>query len=187
MKTNRIPAVLFFLFVFHPAVTFSAGPGSFSIEEAQGKLKKAEGQLEIAIKQAELSVGPHQPGGGWTKKHMQRLLNVVEGATGADVPEKADNPGDGYGLLRYLKEAQQSLEGGTPEVKDSIEHALFYINEAVAHAKRSIKGKNAHEAHDQARLAAGLLVAARGNGQSDSPVTGGLDYALRRIEAGSAR
>jgi hypothetical protein len=45
----------------------------------QDSLKEAKIQLYRAIKDAEASQGPHQPGSGWTKQHLQSVINILEG------------------------------------------------------------------------------------------------------------
>jgi hypothetical protein len=183
-KTATIAAVLAFLL----AGSFQAF-GANRSGEGQVSLNKAHSQLEIAIRQAELSLGPHQPGSGWTRMHMQRVLNVVQGVGGPDFNKDVDNPGDGHGLVNYLKEARQALDSSSasPDTIEAIEHALAYIHETAEHARRSLKGTSVSEVHGHARLTAGMLMAARGSRNAQSPVTGALDYAMRAAESHSER
>src|SRR3569832_1850619 len=46
-------------------------------------LTTAIAQVEQAIAQGETSLGPHEPGSGWTKRHMQEVVGLIEGSGGA--------------------------------------------------------------------------------------------------------
>lgn len=155
-------------------------------------MEQAEMQVKIALELAEQSLDPHKVGSGWTRMHMQQVINVLQGEQGPDFNAKVENPGDGHGAVTYLKAAQEALandqvgaeikktlsDGMTHlEVKDALSHTTAYLEEATEHAKRSIKGTNVAEVHGHARLAAGILLAALGSAESASPVTGGLRYA----------
>lgn len=147
------------------------------------QIEQAETQLKIALKLAEQSLAPHKVGSGWTRMHMQQVINVLQGEQGPDFKAKAENPGDGYGAVPYLKAAQEALQNEqvSDEVKGALSHTMAYLEEAAEHAKRSIKGTNVAEVHGHARLAAGMLVAALGAAESASPVTGGLRYAREAL------
>ncbi|MHB8482666.1 MAG: hypothetical protein ACYDBV_08045 [Nitrospiria bacterium] len=149
-------------------------------EAVNENLQKAIDQLEIAIKQADLSLGPHQPGSGWTKKHMQSLINVIEGKEGLDFRENMENPGDGTGVIHYLN---NSKIPSNPIMDETLSHALTFIHEAIHHARESVTAKTIDETHEHALMAAGMLIAALGNRQMDSPVTGGIHYALRLADS----
>ena len=62
-------------------------------------LTKVQEQLTLALKHAELSLTAPQEGKGWTRVHMQHVLNILEGKGGADYQGKVENPGDGYGAV----------------------------------------------------------------------------------------
>ncbi len=171
-------------------VTATAGP------VVTKQIEQAETQLRIALKHAEQSLAPHKVGSGWTRMHMQQVINVLQGEQGADFNAKVENPGDGHGALNYLKAAQDAREKdqvgaevketlsdtmGYLDVKEALSHTMAYVEEATEHAKRSIKGTNVAEVHGHARLAAGMLVAALGAAESASPVTGGLRHAREAL------
>ena len=143
-------------------------------------LSKAKEQLMLALKHAELSLGPHQPGSGWTRIHMQHVLNILEGKDGADYQKKVENPGDGYGVVRYLKDANASV---TPdgEAAQGIEFTFAYLEEAVEHANHALRAPTVKAIHHNAGLVAGMLSAALGRPESESPVTGTLAFALNAL------
>ncbi len=146
-------------------------------------IEQADAQLRIALKQAEQSLAPHQVGSGWTRTHMQQVINVLQGAQGADFNAKAENPGDGHGAMHYLNAAQdaRAQDRISPEVTQALSYTMAYLTEATEHAKRSIKGANVAEVHGHALLAAGMLTAALGSAESASPVTGALRYAEKAL------
>ena len=77
---------------------FPEGSGS-------GILAKAKGQLEIARNEATL--GKLETTADGAKARGQRVLNVIEGANGANFDANAGNPGDGSGVLTHLGDTQQ--------------------------------------------------------------------------------
>ena len=143
-------------------------------------LSKAKEQLTIALKHAELSLGPHKPGSGWTRIHMQHVLNILEGKDGADYQKKVENPGDGYGVVQYLKDANASVSPES-EAAQGIEFTFAYIEEAVEHANHALRAPTAKAIHHNAGLVAGMLSAALGRPDSKSPVTGTLAFALNAL------
>ena len=143
-------------------------------------LSKAKEQLTIALKHAELSLGPHKPGSGWTRIHMQHVLNILEGKDGADYQKKVENPGDGYGVVRYLKDANV-LVSPDSEAAQGIEFTFAYIEEAVEHANHALRAPTVKAVHHNAGLVAGMLSAALGRADSESPVTGTLAFALNAL------
>jgi hypothetical protein len=152
-------------------------------EKVRVSLEKAKGQLEIALKHAELSLAPHQPGSGWTRQHMQRVLNILAGAQGQDFSDKVDNPGDGYGAAWHIRDALDKLPGGlSTDAGMALDHTLAYINDAAKHARHSVKGTSVTEVHREAALAAGMLAAALGRSDSKSPAIGALVFAMRSLE-----
>ncbi len=158
----------------------ASGPAAESrIENARISLEKAKAQIELALKQAELSLAPHQPGSGWTRQHMQRVLNVIEGRSGPDFRETIEDPGDGYGAVWHLRDALDALPGGlSTDAGTALDHALAYLNDAAEHARRSLKGTSVAEVHREAGLVAGMLAAALGREGSSAPAIGALTYGL---------
>lgn len=148
------------------------------------QIEQAETQLTIALKLAEQSLAPHKVGSGWTRMHMQQVINVLQGEQGPDFNAKVENPGDGHGAVTYLRAAQDAFANDQigAEDKEALSHTLAYLEEAIEHAKRSIKGTNVAEVHGHARLAAGMLVAALGAAESASPVTGTLQYVKKSLD-----
>lgn len=126
--------------------------------------------LTAALEQAEASLKPHQPGSGWTKTHMQNVLDVLNGK-GVESP------------VQRLAAAQPEAGRINREAGEALEHALAYVHEAKTHAARAVKGKNAPDIHGHARLVAGMLAAALGRPGATSPVTGALAYARRSVES----
>jgi hypothetical protein len=122
---------------------------------------------------------------------MQRVLNVLGGTTSPDyfdkheAPffEKVGNPGDGYGALLYLEETRQTLkEANAPiAVQEAIDRAITHLSDAIDHARESVHGTGVKQTHGHADKVAALLVAAHGKGDTDSPVTGALAYAMKQM------
>jgi hypothetical protein len=147
---------------------------------ALAALSKAKEQLTIALQHAELSLGPHKPGSGWTRIHMQHVLNILEGKDGADYQKKVENPGDGYGVVRYLKDANASVSQDS-EAAQGIEFTFAYLEEAVEHANHALRAPTVKAIHHNAGLVAGMLSAALGRPDSESAVTGTLGFALKAL------
>jgi hypothetical protein len=143
-------------------------------------LTKAKEQLTLALKHAELSLAPHQLGNEWTRVHMQHVLNILEGKDGADYQKKVENPGDGYGALRYLKDANALVKRDS-DAAQGIEFTFAYLNEAVEHANESLRGKTVKTIQHNAGLVAGMISAALGRPESESPITGTLSFTLRKL------
>lgn len=158
-------------------------------EKAKASLQKAHDQLELAIEQTEIALGPHRKGSGWVRTYMQRTLNVLGGAMSPDyfdrheAPffEKVGNPGDGHGALMYLEEARQALKDANAPVslQEAIDRAVTHLSDAVDYARESVHGTGLKQTHGHADKVAALLVAAHGKGDTDSPVTGTLAYAMK--------
>ncbi len=152
--------------------------------EALSLLIKAHAQLEIAKKYAELALTPYQPGTGWHSAHIQRAMNVLSGKGGPDFNDKVENPGDGHGVINYLKDGHDAMKGCRPvETCEALESALIYIEEALKHGRQAIKTEHRHGlAQRQARLFGALLEAAHGRRDTNSPILGALDFAIRGVE-----
>lgn len=144
-------------------------------------VQQAQQQLTIAIQQAEASLQPHQPGSGHTKQHMQQVINVLEGRNGKNFNAKVESPGDGEGVTKRLEMTAEEVKGGqgSKNLQQALDQTMALVQEAIQHAKRSVQGADVHETHLQAGLAAGLLVAAAGRPDSESPITGSLAYAAK--------
>lgn len=166
-----------------PDQALSAEPerGSASTHEL---LMKAHEQLGIALHYAEMAVAPHQPGMGWHRGQTQRAINIVVGADNPDFNKDVENPGDGHGVMKYLKEAHDAMKGCTPvNTCDAIESSLEYLRAAVDHGKKSIElGRMAGMSQAQARMAGALLRAALGTRDTESPSMGAMMYAIRGTE-----
>jgi len=168
----------------------SAAPLSAQAAEEKGPasthelLMKAHDQLDIALHYAELAVAPHQPGMGWHRAHTQRAINVVVGADNPDFNKEVENPGDGHGVMKYLKEAHEAMKGCTPtNTCDAIESTMEYLRAAVEHGKKSIElGRMAGMSQAQARMFGALLRAALGTRDTESPSMGAMMYAIRVTE-----
>ena len=177
---NRLPTVLF---VISACLLF----GAVTIVQAAdaqktplAALSKAKEQLTLGLKHAELSLAPHQPGSGWTRLHMQHVLNILEGKDGADYQGKVENPGDGYGVVRHLKDAN-ALVGPDSKAAQGIEFTFAYLDEAIEHANHALRAATMKAIHHNAGLVAGMISAALGRADSDSPVTGTLAFALNAL------
>jgi hypothetical protein len=187
-NTTGVALAVFFtvsslLLVIGPSPSQSAEPekGQASTHES---LMKAHEQLEIALHYAELAISPHQPGHGWHRAHTQRAINVVVGADNPDFSKEVENPGDGHGVMKYLKEAHEAMRGCRPMTTcDAIESALEYLRAAVEHGKKSIElGRMAGMSQAQARMCSALLRAALGTRETESPAVGAMMYAMRVTE-----
>lgn len=162
-------------------LTSSVGFTETVLAISQDSLKAAEKQLQSAIKEAEASLGPHQPGSGWTKQHMQSVINSLEGKQGADFKMNDAAPKEGEkGVIPLLLISQEQLKASnpSPQVIHAMDGTLFFVKQAIEQAKMSIAAKAIDETHISARLAAGMLVAALGLSNTESPVTGNLEYVL---------
>ncbi len=142
----------------------TAQPGA-----AHDVLNRAKVRVEEAISIGEASLGPHQPGSGWTKKHMQQVIAILEG----------DKSASDAGTINTLETVKAGLG---QDVTDAVESSVEFLQAAVEHARLSVQAKTIDETHREARLATGLLVAARGNADAKSPVTGGLEFAARQLK-----
>ena len=149
-----------------------ARPPLASAESSKGTepLKRSLSLLNQAINEAETSLGPHQPGSGWTKQHMHRVLEILNGADGSK-----------ESLVKNLSEARQAAGG---PAREALDHTLVFLQEAAAHAERSIAAKGIDQTHAEARLAAGMLVAAHGIDRAGGPVTGALSFAVGQASGG---
>ncbi|HXN06633.1 MAG TPA: hypothetical protein VN944_06180 [Nitrospiria bacterium] len=166
-------------------MTLLSGFTESAYATSQDQLKKADVQLQRAIKEAEVSLGPHQPGSGWTKRHMQAVTDMLEGNEGPDF-QKNDSAlkEEEKGLLPLLNQIQKDLKSANSphEIDQALDGTLFFIQQAVEQAKMSVAAKSIDETHSHARLAAGMLAAALGLGHTESPVTGNLEFVLRHIK-----
>jgi hypothetical protein len=143
-------------------------------------LTKVQEQLALALKHAELSMTTGQADKGWTRLHMQHVLNILEGKSGADYQKKVENPGDGYGALQYLKDANALV---TPDTKaaQGIEFTFAYLNEAVEHANHALRADTTKTMERNAGLVVGMITAALGRSDSETPIMGTLAYTLKAL------
>ena len=158
-------------------------PAGMSWAEDVGSLvQQAQQQLTIAIQQAEASLQPHQPGSGHTKQHMQQVINVLEGRNGKNYNAKVESPGDGEGVTKRLKMADEKVKGdhGSKDIQQALDQTMSLVQEAIQHAQRSVQGADVDETHRHAGLTAGLLIAAAGRPDSESPITGSLAYLAKQ-------
>ena len=165
-------------------------------EKAKASLQKAHDQLKLAIDQAEKALGPSRRSSGSIRVHMQRVLNILGGK---DSPEYADsseyaeklqphfnekvgNPGDGHGALLYLEEAYEALKAGNAPaaVQEAVDYATMHASMVEGHAHESVHGTGVKQTQEHAAHVAALLVGAYGKGDSDSPATGALAYAMKQ-------
>ena len=109
--------------------------------------------------------GPHEPGCGWFFCLLFVVVGLIEGSGDAR-----------SGVVGTLKQMQGGLN---QEAAAAVDAALAYLQAAAEHARRAVQAKSIDETHAEARLATGLLVAARGVAGAKSPVTGALEYARR--------
>lgn len=127
---------------------------------------------------------------------MQRVLNILGGKDSPEYSdssefsdkleprfsEKVGNPGDGHGVLIYLEEASEALKASNAPValQEALGYAITHASMAVEHAHESVHGTGIKQTHDHAAHVAALLVGAHGKGDTDSPVTGTLAYAMKQ-------
>ena len=148
-------------------------------------LTKVQEQLMLALKHAELSLTTHQADKGqadkgWTRVHMQHVLNILEGKGGADYQKKVENPGDGYGALHYLKDAN-ALVGPDSKAAQGIEFTFAYLNEAVEHANDALRADTMKAIQRNAGLVVGMITAALGRPDSETPIVGALAFTLKAL------
>jgi hypothetical protein len=165
-------------------------------ERARASLLKAHDQVELAIDQAEKALAPNPKGSGSVRVYMQRALNILGGKDSSEYAdsseygnkfeprfsEKIGNPGDGHGVLMYLEDASEALKAGNAPaaVQEAIGYAITHASMAVAHAHESVHGTGIKQTHEHAAHVAALLVGAHGKGDTDSPATGTLAYAIKQ-------
>ena len=142
-------------------------------------LTKVQEQLTLALKHAELSL-TRQADKGWTQVHMQHVLNILEGKGGADYQKKVENPGDGYGALQYLKDAN-ALVAPDSKAAQGIEFTFAYLNEAVEHANDALRADTMKAIQRNAGLVVGMITAALGRSDSETPIVGTLAYTLKAL------
>lgn len=154
-----------------------------ALSAVQRVMEQAQRGLQDAIRQAEASLGPHQPGSGHTKVHMQRVVNLLEGADSAAYKALPDEPAPDAAVLPDLKSLRKAMDDHrpSPDAIQALDQTIQYVEAAGRHARQSIQGTSVMEVHEQAGLAAGLLVAARGQSQTNSPITGALSYLSRHL------
>jgi len=160
--------------------------GDAALTAATRLLEQARLGIEAAIRHAEISLGPHQPGSGHTKLHMQRVVNQLEGGKSSAYRALPDDPAQtDHAVLPGLRELRAALGERRPptEVLQAVQQAILYVEAASRHAQNATVGTSIEEVHKQAGLAAAMLVAARGMEQTESPVTGSLSYATRQLSA----
>ena len=145
-------------------------------------LTKVQEQLTLALKHAELSLTTPQAGKGWTRVHMQHVLNILEGKGGADFQAKVENPGDGYGALHYLKDAN-ALVGADSKAAQGIEFTFAYLNEAVEHANDALRADTIKAIQRNAGLVVGMITAALGRPESETPIVGALAFTLKALRS----
>jgi hypothetical protein len=145
-------------------------------------LTKVQEQLTLALKHAELSLAPNQAGKGWTRIHMQHVLNILEGKGGADYQAKVENPGDGYGAVNYLKDAN-ALVGTDSKAAQGIEFTFAYLHEAVEHANEALRADTMKKIQRNAGLVVGMLTAALGRPESETPIVGALAFTLKALRS----
>ena len=168
------------------SVWLLAGPGSVAdAAEPQPSpipaLTKAKEQLTLALKHAELSLAPHQSGSGWTRVHLRHVLNILEGKGGPNYRAKVENPGDGYGVLHYLKDAN-AVVAPDSQAAEGLEFTFAYLHEAVEHANDALRADTSKAIHRNAGLVAGMIAAALGRPDSETPFTGTLAFTLKLFE-----
>jgi hypothetical protein len=139
-------------------------------------------QLTLALQQAELALAAQGAANASLPFHLQHVINILEGKKGANYAA-AQSPiaGDGFGALNYLQEAYGALKNqpGAGKLQDAIEFALAYAREAEEHALHAIRGRNPRH---NAGLAVGMLSAALGLPEVDSPIRGTLAYAIKILQ-----
>lgn len=175
-----------------PAVASTEGAN----EKAKASLQKAHDQLKLAIDQTEKALGPSRKSSGSIRVHMQRVLNILGGKDSPEYVdsseyadklqphfnEKVGNPGDGHGALLYMEEAYEALKAGNAPVaaQEAVEYAIMHASMVEGHAHESVHGTGIKQTQEHAAHAAALLVGAYGKGDSDSPATGALAYAMKQ-------
>ncbi len=94
-------------------------------ESGSGILANTMGQLEIARNEALL--GKLEGTADGAKARAQRVLNVIEGAQGANFEANAGNPGDGVGVITHLADIQQIgfAREAAPGVETIAEHGAL--------------------------------------------------------------
>ena len=172
---------------------FPEGSGS-------GILANIMGQLEIARNEATL--GKLETTADGAKTRGKRVLNVLEGAQGANFDAAAGNPGDGIGAITHLADTGQigAARQAAPGVEDIADHGakaeitaantVSYVNLAVERILSLVlPAANQGDASRHMANIEGLMnnaltgLDANGDGTKE-PVAGeaGLDETYRQVQ-----
>ncbi len=127
-----------------------------------------------------------------SQSHAEAIVNLIEGGAGQDLDgdKSVINPGDGYGLRKYVQNASKSAQAAkdapdatgaiklhTDHVIVSAQNALAALDELEKQANALLKAQNFHDAKDPATAiqAEALLLrdgADKDNDGSIDPVPG---------------
>jgi hypothetical protein len=140
-----------------------------------GILTNLKTQLQLAIDHAQLAINAATL--GEVQLHTHRVLNIIEGADGANFDASFGNPGDGLGVLLHAEDRKHATfaAGEAHEI-------IFTTNAALVEANGGNAEERAIAARDQALVSLGQsnLFAAKLN---LSPVVGLLTTALHGVDA----
>jgi len=90
-----------------------------------GIITNLEAQLDIAIQHAELAAASDTIED--VRNHMHHVINVIEGAEGANYDASFSDPGDGIGVIVHAQDSKHGAFAATavPDDKVIAEHALL--------------------------------------------------------------
>jgi len=93
--------------------------------EGPGIVNNLKAQLDVAIRHAELSAASDTIEAVHT--HMKHVINIIEGADGANFFADEANPGDGFGIIAHAQDSKHGPFAASAVPDDTVigEHALL--------------------------------------------------------------
>ena len=133
--------------------------------QASRQLDEANSRLRNALALADLSLIRHKAQENWTREHMRRAKEVLEG-------EKPS-------VVQLLEETRHQVAGQSafPMAGRAIDSAIDYLRLATFHLNHALAADTAAGVSAHARQTAGLISAAIGRSGMQTPAIGSLSYA----------
>ena len=142
--------------------------GALVVPAASASDKLVE-QIRVAVSHATFSLNSGDLGSRLT--HTHHVVNILEGAMGANFDASKGNPGDGYGALNYALDAAQANEG---EAAKLAENTLTYLRWADQEALAATKANDYAAAGVAIHRALAFLSAALGRPDDQGPIAAAL-------------
>lgn len=157
----------------------TAGP---DIGELRRLAEALVAQLDLAHREAVF--GTLAPDLEVTKRHAQRVINVLEGKNGPHYRADAGDVGDGVGVLGYLQQLRERVKSTplAPVLMLGIETVLFDAGAALEQSKQALQSSALSRARFALRSGRALIYSARGS-VTDPVGEGGARAILARLNA----